>query len=321
MKKITILIPVYNEQANLENNISTIWNCISGLKYQFRILLINDGSSDETWNVVEKLCSKNDYIYGISLSRNFGKEHALICGMDHAEGDAVIVMDSDLQHPPNLIPSLISPWENDGCETVNAVKCRRAKESIWEKLSAKIFYKLLFLIGRMKLENSSDFKLISRKVIEELRDMNESNLFFRGMTAWLGFKTAEIKFIVENNQSQREKMSLKKRFMLAFTAITSFSSSPLQLISLASVLFFLISGVIFLHSLYMKFWGGGLEGFATVNFLILFSGALNMLGLGILGYYMGLVYSEVKRRPRYVVRKRLGFAERDVVQLKKAHNE
>lgn len=302
-RSICFLIPAFNEAKNLEKLVGKLWQVTSEIRHNFEILFVDDGSRDDTWKVIEKLGAKDRRIQGISLSRNFGKENALLSGVecigDHV--DAVIVLDADLQHPPTLIPQMIKSWENADIQIVEAIKKSRGEESWSYKISSRLFYYLIFRLGGFELGNSSDFKLLDRVVIEQLKKMPEANVFFRGMISWVGFSTLKLFFDVAPRADANGGMSFRKRFKLALTAIMAFTSAPLQIVSVIAFSFFMFALAMTGHTLYRKFTGTATSGFATVNILLLLVGSSVLFGLGIIGEYIAKIYAEVKGRPRYIV--------------------
>jgi polyisoprenyl-phosphate glycosyltransferase len=237
----------------------------------------------------------------VRLSRNFGKEHALCAGLEMARGDAVIVMDADGQHPPSLLPELIRTRLETGADIVDATKIHRGEESYFNKLSASLFYTLWTKLSGFEMTGASDFKLLDRRAVDAYLLMDERNLFFRGMTAWLGFSRAQVPFEVASRGGGASNWSLFKRLRLAVTGISGFSAVPLQLVTLAGVLFLFFSVVFGMYTLALQVSGRSVSGFATVILLLLIIGSLLMISLGIIGIYLARIYDEIKHRPRYVI--------------------
>jgi dolichol-phosphate mannosyltransferase len=237
----------------------------------------------------------------VRLSRNFGKELALCAGLERARGDAVIVMDGDGQHPPGLLPEMVQRWRTTHADVVEAVKVKRGRETLSGKLSALLFYIILNKLSGFDLKGASDFKLMNRKAINAWLAMQERNVFFRGMTVWMGFTTVRIPFEVAPRSAGKSNWSYLKRVRLAITGLTAFSSFPLQLVTLAGGLFFIFAVVLGAQTLYLKLLGRAVSGFATVILLELIIGSSLMISLGIVGEYLARIYEEVKGRPRYFV--------------------
>ncbi|HPJ22469.1 MAG TPA: glycosyltransferase family 2 protein [Clostridia bacterium] len=297
---LNILIPVYEEEDQIYENIVHICSILDRTEYEYEILIIDDGSRDNTWEQIIRLMNDRPEVSGVRFSRNFGKEAALCAGMDRVMADAVIVMDSDLQHPPEKLPEMIALWEQ-GYEVVDGVKDSRGKEKAGGALSANLFYGLLNRFSGINLKNASDFKLMDRKVVEAFRKLPERDTFFRAMSFWVGFRRVEMKFTVAPRNKGKSKWSFISLMRLAVTAITSFSAIPLQIVTVLGMLFLLGSVVLGIHTLYMKFSGMAVSGFTTVILLLLIIGSGIMISLGIIGIYVSRIYDEVKRRPRYIV--------------------
>jgi len=234
------------------------------------------------------------------LSRNFGKEAALTLGLERCDSDAVIIIDSDLQHPPSLIPAMIQEWEN-GADIVDGVKIKRQKESFLNKIMGMSFNKIISTLSGMDFADSSDYKLLDRKAINILNSIEEKNRFFRGLTNWIGLQHSKIEFKVEHRKSGKTKWNWFKLFQLSINAITSYSSKPLQIVTILGIISFIFSIILGVQTLWNKFFGGAVNGFTTVILIILILCSIIMLSMGILGIYLAKIYNEVKNRPLYVV--------------------
>jgi dolichol-phosphate mannosyltransferase len=269
------------------------------IDYQF--VLIDDGSRDNTWQALEQLTRELPGIKALKLSRNFGKEAALCAGLDAADGDACIVMDADLQHPPELIPEMVRLWREEGYDVVEGTKSNRGKEGFLYKLGARLFYLTFRRLSGLDLGKASDFKLMDRKVVDAWRQLLERGTFFRGMSAWVGFNRCQLPFAVERRITGSSKWSPIKLGMLFISAVTAFSSLPLQIITFLGGLFFIGSLALAAQTLYMKSVGIAFTGFTTVILLQLIIGSALMLSLGIIGTYLARIYEEVKYRPRYLI--------------------
>jgi glycosyltransferase involved in cell wall biosynthesis len=303
-KLLSVVIPLYREGAGLVGTLREIILVLVSLDTPFEVILVDDGSPDNTWQVILEQCRLNNCLKGIRLSRNFGKEAALAAGLEHARGDAIIVMDGDLQHPPSLIPAMLKHWI-DGADVVEAVKQSRGHESHYSKVRAGLFYHLFSRLTGYDLRGASDFKLMDRLVLDAWSRMGERNLFFRGMNAWLGFNRVQIPFDVQDRTNGESGWSLLQLTRLAITAITSFSTAPLQLITLTGASFAVFAIGIGVQTIYLKLTGRAVDGFTTVILLLLIIGGAMMLGLGIIGTYIARIYEEVKGRPRYIVADRV----------------
>lgn len=303
--KVSVVIPVFNEEKQIGKSIEVISEVLVSYSINFEIILVDDGSRDNTWKVIKELCVSSSHIKAIRFSRNFGKESALCAGLEAVTGSACIVMDADLQHPPEIIPQMVHLWEKEGFDVVEGIKSSRGKESLINKIGALSFYGILKKLSGFDLDSASDFKLMDAKVIDAWKEMKERNTFFRGMSAWVGFNRTSISFNVAERITGKSKWSLVHLFRLAVTAITSFSSMPLQLVTLLGIAFLFGSFLLGLQTLYMKFKGIAVSGFTTVILLQLIIGSALMISLGIIGTYIARIFDEVKNRPRYLVSERI----------------
>lgn len=303
---LSVVIPVYCEGAFLQEVLAKIQNAVEGINEPYELILVDDGSKDNTWEVVRKLSKTYKMLKSVRLSRNFGKEAALSAGLDRARGEIVITMDGDLQHPPSLIPEMVRIWRESKPDIVEAIKTDRGKESVIGRLGATFFYYIMNKLSGYNIRGASDFKLMNRQVVDAWRSMNERNLFFRGMNAWLGFKRIQIPFEVPERIGGSSRWSFLRLLRLSLGGVTAFSSLPLHFISLMGGLIFCISIILGIQTLYFKFSGRAVSGFATVILLLLLIGSAIMIGLGIIGEYIARIYEEVKGRPRYVVAEEIG---------------
>lgn len=307
---LSVVIPIFREAAVLPAFLAAVRTAVAQCQMPFELVLVDDGSSDDTWRIISEEATASSSIRGLRLSRNFGKESALCAGLEHARGDAVILMDGDGQHPPSLVPEMVRMWQASGADIIEAVKRSRGRESLSGKSGALFFYFLLRKLSGFDFKGASDFKLLNRKAVDAWLKMGERNVFFRGMTAWMGFTTVQIPFEVVPRSGGESTWSYLKRLKLALTGITSFSSLPLQLVTFAGALFLVFSVVLGAETLYLKITGRAVSGFATVILLLLIIGSLLMISLGIIGEYLARIYEEVKGRPRYLVKE--AIESRDV---------
>lgn len=297
---LSVIIPAYNEQENIEKTAEVIYKILSDNKIDCEIMFVDDGSKDKTWELISRLSEENPSVRGLKFSRNFGKEGAIFAGLKACDGDCAVVIDCDLQHPPELIPEMVNLWEQ-GFEVVEAVKASRGKESIIYKTFAKGFYRLMKNSADVNLDRASDYKLMDRKVIDALNDMPERLTFFRALSSWVGFKTTQLEFHVAPRNAGTTKWNFRKLMKFALNNITSFTNLPLQIITGAGIIFLLFAVGFGIYTLVQHFSGVSAEGFPTVYILILLTGSFIMLGLGVIGYYMAKIYEEIKFRPRYIV--------------------
>ena len=298
---LSLVMPVFREGHYLPGFLASLRNSVEQCNLPYELVLIDDRSPDDTWQVITAEAKGSRALRALRLSRNFGKESALCAGLEHARGDAVIILDADGQHPPSLVPAMVRLWQSSGADIVEAVKRRRGRESLSSKLGAQLFYLILNKLSGFHFKGASDFKLMNRKAVDAWLKMNERNVFFRGMTVWMGFTTVQIPFEVVPRSTGQSTWSVLKRLKLALIGITAFSSFPLHLVTFAGVVFLGISVLLGLQTLYLKLAGRAVSGFATVILLQLIVGSLLMISLGIIGEYLARIYEEVKGRPRYLV--------------------
>lgn len=298
---ISVAIPVYNEGKQIYENINVIYKIMTEYNINHEFILIDDGSRDNTWEELQRLSRDLPNITAFRLSRNFGKEAALCAALESVRGRACIIMDSDLQHPPEIIPQMVSLWENEGYDVIEGVKSDRGNERLINKLGAFFFYSVLKRLSGFDLKGASDFKLLDAKVVDSWREMKERNTFFRAMSAWLGYKRTNVYFNVPDRKDGRSKWSTFRLVKLAITAITSFSSLPLQLVTMMGIIFLFGSIILGIYTLVMKFRGIAIGGFTTVILLQLIIGSTLMISLGIIGTYIAKIFDEVKLRPRYII--------------------
>ncbi len=304
MKKVSILIPCYNEEASLPAMYDALEKLMNdNTDYAWEILMVNDGSSDHTLEVVKQLRSKDERICYIDLSRNFGKENAMLAGFDYATGDCLVIMDADLQHPPHLVPDMLKIWEQ-GYDDVYAKRITRGKESWLRKKASLLYYHLLQKTTRVEiLENVGDFRLLDRKCIDALKQLRETQRYTKGMYCWIGFRKHEIMFEQGDRVAGQSSFNFFRLLNLAIDGITSFTTAPLRI---STVMGLIISLVAFLFMCYVLLttliWGDPVQGYPTLMTVILFLGGVQLLSLGIIGEYLGRIFHETKERPVYVVR-------------------
>lgn len=303
---ISVVIPLYNEASHLSSLLSDLKAALNETGCRFEIILVDDGSLDDTWQTIGAQAQSFPSLRAVRLSRNFGKELALCAGLERTGGDAVIVMDGDGQHPPSLLPVMVKTWLSSRADIVQAVKVKRGRESVSSKLGALLFYLILNKLSGFELKGASDYKLMNRKVIDTWLAMSERNVFFRGMTAWMGFKTVQIPFEVGLRLAGKSGWSYFRRAKLALVGITTFSSFPLHLVTFAGLIFFVFAVGLGIQTLYLKLAGRAFTGFTTVILLELIVASLLMISLGIIGEYLARIYEEVKGRPRYIITDSIG---------------
>lgn len=299
-KLLSVIIPSYNEELNIRNTASTVARILDGHQIAFEIIFVDDGSKDATYQKIKEAKEADGRVRGAKFSRNFGKESCIFAGLSLARGACAVVMDCDLQHPPEVIPKMYALWQ-EGYEVVEGVKADRGQESLAHKLSAGLFYRVISKCSGIDMESSSDFKLLDRKVVDTLVELKERNTFFRALSFWVGYRSATIEFEVAEREFGVTKWSVKSLARYAVNNVTSFSAAPLYFVMIVGVIFTLGSIILGLQTLIRFILGYAVEGFTTVILLILITGGLLMLSLGIIGYYIAKIYDEIKERPRYII--------------------
>jgi polyisoprenyl-phosphate glycosyltransferase len=304
-KSITIICPVYNEETVILAFYEELKSVLDTLKqsYDFTILFVADKGTDRTWDILRSLGAKDPSVKALFLSSRFGHQAALLAGLDFTSATAVIMMDSDLQHPPSLIPTLLQKYER-GANVVHTVKVGKKKSRLWDRLASNLFYRFMTIIAETPIiPHASDFRLIDKRVIEIFRtDLRERNIFLRGLMSWIGFRQELVPFEVSKRHSGRSKYSFAKMFALGITGLTSFSSRPLRLaiyLGLATSLF----GLVLLIYTYVMYYTGHVAapGWASIVSILTFFSGVQLVVLGVLGEYVGRVFFEVKNRPHYFV--------------------
>lgn len=300
-KKISVIVPCFNEEESLATFNKTLLQFLPET-YDYEVIYVNDGSRDNTFQVISNLAKDNLNIKYISFSRNFGHQNALKAGYDFASGDCAISLDADLQHPPAVIPELIAKWE-EGFEIVNTIRNDHDSISFTKKMSSGIFYQIMRKLSDVNIENGmADFRLIDKKVLKQLKLFSENFLFFRGIIPWMGFRQAIVPFKANERFAGTTKYTFKKMVKFATTGVTAFSVKPLRL---SIYLGFMFAFLAFLYGLYVTyaylFTNQSVTGWTSVILSVLFVGGINLLMLGIIGEYLGKLFIENKRRPNYLI--------------------
>lgn len=302
VRTLTLVIPVYNEAVGLRAHLDVILQQLAALPENIsaNLLIVDDGSKDASAEIVQALSAERDDVSLLVLNRNFGKEAAVMAGLDHANADAVVVMDSDLQHPPALLPQMVELWQG-GADVVEAVKISRDTRSGLYRYLANAFYKIFDAMTGLNLHNHCDYKLLDRKVIEAYRSLPERTRFFRGLVSWMQFPSAQIPFEEPARELGSSKWGALRLLKLSWQSISSFSALPLQLVTLLGGITFLVSLVFGGKAIYDKMSGQALDGFTTVILLLLIIGSVLMFSMGLLGSYVARIYDEIKARPHYLI--------------------
>lgn len=301
-KKVTIFVPAHNEESSLPLLYNELKRLMGGTdKYDWELLVVDDGSTDSTLDLLKVLRQGDERVHYVSLSRNFGKENAMLAGFDYALGDCMIIMDADLQDPPSLIPEMLNCWE-EGYEDVYARRIDRGKESWLRKQFSLLFYRILDASTRFDvLRNVGDFRLIDRSCIDALKQMRETDRYTKGMFCWIGFKKKEITFKRGDRATGNSNFNFLSLFNLAVEGITSFTTSPLRLASIVGSAIAFCAFVSLLYYLVKTLvWGDPVQGFTTLVVIVLFLGGIQLLSIGILGEYIRRIFDESKHRPPYI---------------------
>jgi len=299
--KVSVIVPVFNEEGCLLTLVSRVVMIIE--KYSdYEILFIDDGSRDNTLTVLRKLHAGNKKINFLSFSRNFGHQNALRAGTLYASGDCIISLDGDLQHPPELIPDLITKWK-EGFDIVYTIRKDEKKIPVPKRVMSVLFYKLMNAISDMNFEHGeADFRLLDKNAAAELNNLNENAIFFRGMVKWLGFEQIGIEYTPDDRTWGKTKYSRKKMFALAISGITSFSIKPLRISTIIGISIAFLSILYGIYALYIKFFtDNSIEGWTSVFFMVTFIGGIQLIILGIIGEYIGNIFLESKKRPHYII--------------------
>lgn len=305
MKTVTLLIPCYNEEESVPFMRDALLQLMNdNTRYQWEVLFINDGSRDRTLSLLEHLHQQDKRFCYVSLSRNFGKEAAMLAGFDHARGDAVIIMDADLQHPPQVIPQMLAAWE-EGYDDVYGKRLSRGRESWLRRKLSMSYYRLLQRMAHVDiLPNVGDFRLLDRRCIEVLKQLRETERYTKGLYCWIGFNKKEVPFETQDRVAGKSTWSYRQLIGLAIDGIMSFTTAPLRISAIlgivVSIIAFIYMCVVLAKTL---FWGEPVAGYPTIVVLVLFLGGVQLISLGIVGEYLGKTFMEVKNRPVYVVDK------------------
>lgn len=312
MKKISIVIPMYNEQDVAKECYRRINSVLIDLdRYSSEIIMIDDGSKDKTLDIIEKIAQTDKKLKVISFSRNFGHQAAVTAGLKETTGDAVIIIDADMQDPPELIKDMINLWE-EGNEVIYAVRKKRRGESIFKVLSAKMFYKVLYSLSDVEIpKDTGDFRLVDRKVVDVINSLPEHNKYLRGLFSWVGFKQKPLKYNREERFAGKTKYPFKKMLKLAYDGIISFSNKPLKLIGGIGLLSLLISFIILVYTIcsYVFNWNNLVPGWASIMVSISFFAGVQLISIWIMSEYISRIYDESRNRPEYIIKKKINEKE------------
>ncbi|GAB3925743.1 glycosyltransferase family 2 protein [Mucilaginibacter myungsuensis] len=302
MKKISIVIPSFNEASNINELVQRLTAALKDVPYIYEVIFVDDGSSDNTLETLKAVSEQNANLYYLELSRNFGHQNALKAGYDYADGDCIISMDGDLQHPPELIPQFLQKWE-EGYDVVYTTREYHDEATYFKTKSSEIFYNMINSLSDTKLEKgTADFRLIDRKVANVLNQLNENGLFMRGLIKWLGFKQYAINYKAEPRFSGKSKYTVKKMVRFAVEGVTAFSVRPLN-IAIGIGAFFSAASLLYIPYIAWTFaYGHESPGWASVIATVVFFGGMQLMVLGIIGLYLGKLFMQAKQRPNYIVR-------------------
>ena len=307
---LSVILPSYNEEAMIATAAETVSRILDEAGIAHELLFVDDGSRDKTWAEIERVAALNPHVVGVHFSRNFGKESAMFAGLEQARGDCCVVIDCDLQHPPEKIVEMYRLWEQ-GYEVVEGIKDSRGEETGFHKFAANSFYAIISRATGLDMASSSDFKLLDRKVVDTLNRMPERNVFFRALSFWVGFRKTEVHYRVRERTAGESKWSTRALIRYAVNNIGSFSSAPLHIVTVLGCIMLVIAVVFSVVALVQKLSGVALGGFTTVILLLLFSSSIVMISLGIIGYYIARIYEEIKGRPRYIISRICGREDRE----------
>ncbi|MCZ6593926.1 MAG: glycosyltransferase family 2 protein [Bacteroidetes bacterium] len=309
-KLLSIVIPIYNEEENIHELWRRLQEVLNSINYDYEIIFVDDGSTDNSLFLLKEIREKETRVKIISYSRNFSHQIAITGGMEYASGEAVIVMDGDLQHPPEILPRLIEKWE-EGYEVVSTIRENANNISLFKKYSAAIFYKLLNAMSDTKIDpNAPDFRLIDRKAVNTLNTMQERARFIRGLVNWIGFKQVFIKFTADKRYAGNTKYSLKKMNKFAFDGITAFSTAPLHIVTGLGITATTIPLIYSIYAIFLRlFTNIAVPGWTSILVAVVFFGGIQLITIGMIGEYISRIYDEVKGRPMYIVKETFGFAQ------------
>ena len=296
---LSVIIPAYNEEKCIKLAYNTIYSILTENGIDCEFIFVDDGSQDQTYKMITELSEEKENIVGLHFSRNFGKESAISAGLAAVNGDCAVVLDCDLQHPPEKIVDMYRLWEK-GYEIIEGIKKERGQEKKMHSVGAKIFYSVISRMAGFDMANSSDFKLLDRKVVDVLNQMPERG-FFRAISYWVGYNKATVEFDVMERAGGESKWSTRGLVKYAFSNISSYSTAPMQIVTALGIVMLVISVIFGVWALIDKIIGRALEGMTTVIIIKIFIGSIIMISLGIIGYYIARIYEEIKGRPKYII--------------------
>jgi dolichol-phosphate mannosyltransferase len=302
MNLISVVVPIFNEEETIPELVARLTKSVGNISTEYELIFIDDGSTDQSLNLLKTFAKENDHIKFISLSRNFGHQNAMMAGLQNSNAKTIVIMDGDLQDPPELIPALYKKL-NEGYKIVYAKRANRKGESYFKLATAKLFYRILKRITAIDIPlDTGDFRIISAGVLKELLQMNESSKFLRGQISWLGFSQSYVNYERDERKFGQTKFSLKKMIRFAFDGITSFSNFPLQIATFLGFIFSIVAFIIVLYALYSKFiLLEVVTGWTSLMVSSMFIGGVQLLCLGIIGEYISRISTDIKKRPLYII--------------------
>ena len=300
---VSVVAPIFNEGPGVDRFVRRLTDVLGDAGLHFELVLVDDGSGDDSWDRIVRAALADERVRGLQLSRNFGKEPAILAGLEHAAGDAVVVIDSDLQHPPDAIPAMVQRWR-DGAHVVEAVKRNRTGQGLIGRVGGKLFNRAFTGLTQVDLVDATDFRLLSRPALDALLKLPEHSSFFRGTSSWIGFRRSTIEVDIDHREGGASRWTFRSLARLAVNGLTSFSSAPLHLVTLVGLAFAGFSVLLGAQTLIRWLRGGSVAGFPTVILLLLVLGTFVLLGLGVIGEYLARIHEEVRGRPRYLVQEK-----------------
>lgn len=306
-KSVSVILPIFNEAKNISSIVSTISTEMNKLNLVWEIILVDDGSNDQSWDTISQLHNENTIVKGIRFSRNFGHQYALFAGLEHANGDAVISMDADFQHPPAMIPELIVEWRK-GFEIVNTIRLEQANGFVIKNLFSRYYYKVFSYLSGVNLQNGcAEFRLLDRKVVNDILKFKEEGLFLRGIIEWVGFRKTNLSYQCQPRKFGESKYSLSKMLRLAWNGISSFSTVPLRIGVITGLVISVVSFIGIAYAMYSKYIdGNAVPGWASSIAINSFLFGMLFMYLGLIAEYIGRILVEVRHRPRYLISEKIG---------------
>ncbi len=300
--QISIVIPLLNEEGNIKVLYESLLPVVEKISANYEIIFVDDGSKDSSFDIITKISQLNKRVLGISLSRNFGHQIALSAGLEHASGEAVVMLDADMQHPPEIIVDLYNKYK-EGFDIVNTIRTETADVGIFKKITSYYFYKLINRLSDIHIEPAAaDFRLMNRKTVNAFLQMKEKDRFTRGLVSWMGFKQAQIEYIAPQRFAGKSKYSLLKMFRFAADGITAFSAKPLRVSFFAGIIVSFTGLLYAIYAVFQYFGGKNIPGWTSILVSILIIGGIQLISIGIIGEYLARVFNEAKNRPMYLVK-------------------